>query len=534
MKKKLLTRCLALALTGCMIFQMSALAAEVDAEVPTGLEVESVMEELEAEDAPEVVEEEADIPSEGVEAETLEVGQDDIIIEEDGSDADLVLEDGMAVVDSMEAYETQAETDAGSSLAPFTEEELVGAIPAISLGTTYSFSCTRDNYQFYSFKASSTGVYRADITGTTGKVVCEVLIDQSGSFGEAITHGLYNKNDLNFNVYLESGKTYYFAISPYTKSSDSGKLKLRKVAQQITGFSASYYTNKTFYVGPKGAGHWATKEDGSKNLDVWLFSMGEMFSILSDIEITLKNGTTTSKVTWNPSNGAEVGSTGLLVVPEQLTDGWKLDQAAYFNVHIGNMVTSNKIQIKYIDPLFTDIRDEDHAYYKAIYWAANKGITKGYGDGSFGINKPCTRGHAVQFLWKMAGSPEPTAVAKAPFPDVPKGHSYYKAVLWAKQKDIAKGYTTGANAGKFGINDTCTRGQIMSFIWRFKKKPSPTAVSVSPFKDVPKTHVYYKAVLWGSQNGVTKGYTTGPKAGQFGVDDNCTRGQIVKFLYNIR
>lgn len=533
--KKLLTRCLALALTGCMVFQMSALAAEVDAEVPTGLEVESVMEELEAEDAPEVVEEEAVIPSEGVEADTLEVGQDDIIIEEDGSDADLVLEDGMAVVDSMEVYETQEETDAGSSLAPFTEEELVGAIPTVSLNTVYSFSCTKSAYQFYSFKPSSTGVYRVDISGTKGRVISGVLIQNSdNTVDDWNYHGLYENNVMKYTTYLEAGKTYLFGIAPETYSSDSGKFKLRKVTQQVTGFSLEYYTNKTFYVGPKGDGKWDTNDDGSKNLNVWLFHINEMYSILDNVKITLKNGTTTSTVTWKTSDGAEVGTTGLLVVPEQVTEGWKLDQAAYFNVYIGNMVTSNKMQIKYIDPLFTDVRDEDHAYYKAIYWAANKGITKGYSDGSFGINKPCTRGHAVQFLWKMAGSPDPKAVASSPFPDVPKTHAYYKAVLWAKQKDIAKGYTTGANAGKFGINDTCTRGQIMSFIWRFKKKPNPAAVSVSPFSDVPKTHVYYKAVLWGSQNGVTKGYTTGPKAGQFGVDDNCTRGQIVRFLYNIR
>ena len=134
----------------------------------------------------------------------------------------------------------------------------------------------------------------------------------------------------------------------------------------------------------------------------------------------------------------------------------------------------------------------------------------------------------------MMGKPAVKEVAQSPFQDVPKTHSFYKAVLWAQQNGITKGYTSGPKKGKFGVNDPCTRGQIMCFIWRAKGMPAPKAVSGSPFRDVPTTHAYYKAILWGSQNGVTKGYTSGPNAGKFGINDNCTRGQIVKFLYNIR
>ena len=184
--------------------------------------------------------------------------------------------------------------------------------------------------------------------------------------------------------------------------------------------------------------------------------------------------------------------------------------------------------------LFTDVLNPSHPYYKAIYWAAQKGITKGYSDGSFGIDLPCTRGHAVMFLWRMAGCPEPKPVSKSPFSDVPMTHTFFKAVLWAQQKGITKGYTSGPNKGKFGINDTCTRGQIMMFIWRYKGQPKPKPVSKSPFSDVPMNHPFYQAILWGSQKGVTNGYTDGPNKGKFGVNDNCTRGQIVTFLYRIR
>lgn len=175
---------------------------------------------------------------------------------------------------------------------------------------------------------------------------------------------------------------------------------------------------------------------------------------------------------------------------------------------------------------FSDVTDPKHPFYKAIYWAADTGITKGYSDGTFGIDKTCTRGEAVMFLWRMAGKPAPSNATSNPFKDVSKSHTFYKAILWAAQKGITKGYGDGT----FGINKACTRGQIMTFIWRFKGSPAPKAAVKSPFSDVPKNHAYYKAILWGSQNKVTNGFSDGT----FGINKNCTRGQIVTFLYRIR
>ena len=180
--------------------------------------------------------------------------------------------------------------------------------------------------------------------------------------------------------------------------------------------------------------------------------------------------------------------------------------------------------------IFIDVRDPSHAYYKAIYWAVEKGITKGYPDGTFGINKACTRGEMVMFLWRYAGKPKPKYMSKSPFKDVPMSHVFYKAILWAYQKGITKGYPDGT----FGINRNVSRGESMMFLWRLKGKPEPKPVSVSPFKDVPKTHTFYKAILWGYQKKITNGYTTGVKKGTFGINENCTRGQIVTFLYRAR
>ena len=179
---------------------------------------------------------------------------------------------------------------------------------------------------------------------------------------------------------------------------------------------------------------------------------------------------------------------------------------------------------------FSDVQDPTHPYYNAIYWAAGEGITKGYSDGTFGINRSCTRGEMMMFLWRFARKPAPKAASKSPFKDVPKTHTFYKPILWGYQQGITKGYSDGT----FGINRNVSRGEAMMFLWKLKGKPAPKAVSKSPFKDVPTTHAFYKAILWGSQKGITKGYTSGPNKGKFGINDNCTRGQIVTFLYRAK
>ena len=179
---------------------------------------------------------------------------------------------------------------------------------------------------------------------------------------------------------------------------------------------------------------------------------------------------------------------------------------------------------------FSDVQDQSHPFYNAIYWAAEAGITKGYPDGTFGINRDCTRGEMMMFLWRYAGKQEPTQVTKSPFKDVPTTHAFYKAILWGYQKGITKGYSDGT----FGINRNVSRGECMMFLWRLKGKPAPQAVATAPFPDVPKSHAFYSAVLWGYQKKITTGFTSGPLKGKFGVDENCSRGQIVTFLYRAR
>lgn len=169
---------------------------------------------------------------------------------------------------------------------------------------------------------------------------------------------------------------------------------------------------------------------------------------------------------------------------------------------------------------FTDVKAGDY-FALPVLWAVENNITNGTSANTFSPEKSCTRGQVVTFLWRAAGSPEP-ATADNPFTDVKESAYYYKAVLWA----VENGITTGMGKGKFSPDNTCTRGQVATFLWRAKGEPAPEN-ETNPFADVEGTAYYYKAVLWA----VEKGITTGTGKGKFSPDSTCTRGQIVTFLY---
>jgi hypothetical protein len=174
---------------------------------------------------------------------------------------------------------------------------------------------------------------------------------------------------------------------------------------------------------------------------------------------------------------------------------------------------------------FTDVIPNQTLHAKEVYWAAAKGITKGYtGTNLFGVEDTCTRGEAAMFLWRLAGKPAPKSVSTPPFSDVPKSHVFYNAILWAHQKGIAKGYSNG----KFDVDGKCTRGQIATFIWRYKGSPKPKS-SVSPFKDA-LTPAYKTAIIWAAEKGITKVFSDNT----FRDKQYCTRGEIVTFLYRVK
>ena len=172
--------------------------------------------------------------------------------------------------------------------------------------------------------------------------------------------------------------------------------------------------------------------------------------------------------------------------------------------------------------VFVDVATGSY-YEDAVDWAVENGITKGTDDTHFSPDGICTRAQAVTFLWRAAGSPKPEPRAM-PFTDVPVGSYYYDAVLWA----VENGITKGTSDTTFSPNMTCTRAQIVAFLWRSEK--SPAAGIANPFADVKSTAYYADAVLWAVKENITKGTTSTT----FSPNADCTRAQIVTFLWRCK
>lgn len=168
---------------------------------------------------------------------------------------------------------------------------------------------------------------------------------------------------------------------------------------------------------------------------------------------------------------------------------------------------------------FTDVKSGDY-FFDAVLWATQKGVTSGTSATTFAPDAACTRAQTVTFLWRAMGSPAPTTAA-SPFADVTTADYYHDAVLWA----VEKGITNGTSDTTFGPNDTVTRAQVATLLWRMAG--SSAAAGQCPFNDVDAAAYYHDAVLWA----VEKGVTNGTSAATFSPDQSCTRGQIVTFLY---
>ena len=169
---------------------------------------------------------------------------------------------------------------------------------------------------------------------------------------------------------------------------------------------------------------------------------------------------------------------------------------------------------------FTDVHAEDY-YYDAVLWAAQKGITGGMSDTLFAPNAACTRAQIVTFLWRAAGSPEPKALSS--FADVPADAYYARAVAWA----VENGITEGTSDTTFAPGTICTRAQGAAFLYR--AAGSPAVSGSAAFTDVPIDAYYADSAAWAEQKGITGGIGNG----LFGPHNNCTRAQIVTFLYRL-
>ena len=244
----------------------------------------------------------------------------------------------------------------------------------------------------------------------------------------------------------------------------------------------------------------------------------ERGSVSSNVKNASKGSTVT--ITVEPEDGFQLA--GLTVTDKDgnelpLTD--KGDGKYTFTMPAGKVEVNATFAEKIETSPFADV-STDAYYYEAVKWAAEQGITGGVGGGLFAPDQSCTRAQIVTFLWRAAGSPEPKSMRS--FSDVPEDSYYAKAVAWA----VENGITVGTSATTFSPDATCTRAQGVTFLFRAAKASADGAPA---FRDVAADAYYAAAVKWATDNSVTNGIG----GGLFGSDNDCTRAQIVTFLWRL-
>lgn len=268
----------------------------------------------------------------------------------------------------------------------------------------------------------------------------------------------------------------------------------------------------------------------------WRYNGGGGSSSSPSYPVSVPDKTDHGSVTVSPKNASAGSTVTITVKPDS---GYVLETISVTDKNGNNLKLTDKGNGKYIFTMptskveikvtfmednsvlnfFYDVPNDAY-YYEAVKWAAENGITGGVGNSLFAPNQPCTRAQIVTFLWRAAGSPEPKNMSN--FSDVPADSYYAKAVAWA----VENGITTGTGDGKFSPDATCTRAQSVTFLFRASKA---SANGAPAFSDVAATAYYAEAVKWATNNGITNGIGDN----LFGSDNDCTRAQIVTFLYRM-
>ena len=338
------------------------------------------------------------------------------------------------------------------------------------------------NFTLYATRYSSSSTSRGTTVSYSGSVVVNLVredIKYTVSQGDSVRF-----NDSDFLNYLHSTKGY---SSNYTI--DYVTFDQSAVSAVNEGSLYTYYSGYNY--------------GGSiKTTDKFYYSATASQNALSDVAFLASRYAKTGETVYIPFTiYARYGTTG--TGTRQLT--------GTVAIKIGQTMN------------FIDVKTTDY-FYNSVKWAVGKNITNGTSSTTFSPYKSCTRAEIVTFLWRAAGSPEPTTT-RNPFRDVNAvtHSSYYKAILWASQKGITSGTSTTA----FSPDQVCTRAQIVTFLYRYAGQPS--GYYSNPFKDVGATSEasYYNAILWA----VGKGITTGTSATTFSPYASCNRAEAVTFLY---
>ena len=353
-------------------------------------------------------------------------------------------------------------------------------------------------------KAAPTVKISADQTSLTGSGTVKLTVTSKGvpTDGEievTCDNGItVNKNkDGTFSATLPNEtKTYTFTAS-YAGDDSHAKASNTCQVSVTRHTSSSSSSNPTYSV---------TTPSKSENGGVAVSSKNARKGDTVTVTVTPDAGYQLDKLTVTDKNGNVL----------KLTD--KGDGKYSFTMPDGKVEIKAVFAKEVKTSPFGDV-SADAYYNQAVQWAQEKGITDGISSNLFGPKQPCTRSQIVTFLWRAAGSPEPKGAA-AGMTDVVPGSYYAKAVAWA----VENGITTGTAEGTFSPDATCTRAQAVTFLARAQ---NAKATGKTAFSDVPADSYFADAVAWAQANGVT----TGTSETTFSPDNDCTRAQIVTFLY---
>lgn len=319
------------------------------------------------------------------------------------------------------------------------------------------------------------------------------IVKRDGSEG-AYTYTVLAKSGLTSGVYL-TNPSGALASNYYVSSTANGVWTV--------SYSAPYSGGSSSYVPTYSVSTPSKTENGSVTVSPKNASKGDT------VTVTVKpdSGYVLETLTVTDKNG------------NKLTLKYKGNGKYTFTMPAGKVeVKATFMEDNSMLNFFYDVPNGAY-FYEAVKWAVKNGITTGVGNYLFAPEQPCTRAQIVTFLWRAAGSPEPKSAASG-MTDVVSGSYYEKAVAWA----IENGITTGTTTSTFSPDATCTRAQAVTFLARAL---NAKATSVAEFSDVPTNSYFADAVAWAAANGVTEGIG----GGLFGSDNDCTRGQIVTFLY---
>ena len=403
-------------------------------------------------------------------------------------------------------------TSSNPSVATVKDNNRTVTVTIVGAGTTEisvgfagdtDYSAASKKFTLTVDKATPSIKISADQTSLTGSGTVKLTVTPNGvpTEGkiEVICDGItVTKNkDGTFSATLPNQtKTYTFTAS-YAGDDNHAEASNTCQVSVTRHTSSSSSSNPTYSV---------TTPSKSENGGVAVSSKNARKGDTVTVTVTPDAGYQLDKLTVTDKDGKEL----------KLTD--KGDGKYSFTMPDGKVEVKAVFAKEAETSPFGDV-STDAYYYKAVQWAQEKGITDGISSDLFGPKQPCTRSQIVTFLWRAAGSPEPKGTA-AGMTDVVPGSYYAKAVAWA----VENGITTGTAEGTFSPDATCTRAQAVTFLARAQ---NAKATGKTAFSDVPADSYFADAVAWAQANGVT----TGTSETTFSPDSDCTRAQIVTFLY---